>query len=38
MVSVSLPARIDEIVSSCKGRNEVYPQYFLSTAAILSDL
>jgi hypothetical protein len=34
IVSVSLPARIDEIVSSCKGRNEVYPQYFFKISSI----
>jgi len=37
MVNVSLPARRDEIVSSWRGRNDVYPQYFLRTAAIVFD-
>jgi hypothetical protein len=32
MVKVSLPARMEEIVSSCSGRKEVYPQCFFKVA------
>jgi len=32
MVRVSLPARMEKIVSSCSGRKEVYPQCFFKMA------
>jgi hypothetical protein len=32
MVRVSLPARMEKIVSSCSGRKEVYPQRFFKMA------
>jgi hypothetical protein len=36
MVRVSLPARMEKIVSSCSGRKEVYPQCFFKMALSFS--
>ena len=38
MASTSSPARAEEIISSCLGRNDVYPQYFLNISFTLAKI